>query len=108
MLGAHWSIPEVFACALAIRAVMFGLESYEKRDILAVSYQSLSKEVTSSTLSRSTFFWLVSLFRNGYQNNLTLDDLDPLDPELQTEGLQKIFVEAWGKGKILEGNVAFN
>ncbi|KAF9876316.1 ABC transporter [Colletotrichum karsti] len=97
MLGSNQTIPAVFTCALALRAVMILLESTEKRHILVPQHKGYSKEVTSGTFNRSVFFWLTSLFVNGYRNILKLDDLYPLDPKLASEPLYEKLAEAWDK-----------
>ncbi|KAK1689141.1 ABC transporter [Colletotrichum godetiae] len=95
MLGSHQTIPAVFTCTLAVRAVMILLESTEKRRILVSQHKGYSKEVTSGTFNRSVFFWLTSLFINGYRNILRLDDLYPLDPKLASEPLYRKLADAW-------------
>ncbi|KAK1450990.1 ABC transporter [Colletotrichum cuscutae] len=95
MLGPHQTIPAIFTCTLAVRAVMILLESTEKRRILVPEHKGYSKEVTSGTFNRSVFFWLMSLFINGYRNILQLDDLYPLDPKLASEPLYRRLAGAW-------------
>ncbi|KAI8257462.1 ABC transporter [Colletotrichum sp. SAR 10_77] len=95
MLGPNQTIPAIFTCTLALRAVMILLESTEKRRILVPQHKGYSKEVTSGTFNRSVFFWLTSLFINGYRNILKLEDLYPLDPKLASEPLYKKLAHAW-------------
>ncbi|EQB44229.1 ABC transporter [Colletotrichum gloeosporioides Cg-14] len=95
MLGPNQTIPAIFTCTLALRAVMILLESTEKRRILVPQHKGYSKEVTSGTFNRSVFFWLTSLFTNGYRNILKLEDLYPLDPKLASEPLYKKLADAW-------------
>ncbi|GKT57765.1 ABC multidrug transporter [Colletotrichum tofieldiae] len=97
MLGSHRIIPAVFTCTLALRAVMILLESTEKRRILVPQHKGYSKEVTSGTFNRSVFFWLTSLFVNGYRHILRLDDLYPLDPKLASGPLYRKLADAWDK-----------
>ncbi|KAF5511663.1 ABC transporter atnG [Colletotrichum siamense] len=97
MLGPNQTIPAIFTCTLALRAVMILLESTEKRRILVPQHKGYSKEVTSGTFNRSVFFWLTSLFINGYRNILKLEDLYPLDPKLASEPLYKKLADAWGQ-----------
>ncbi|WDK08975.1 ABC transporter [Colletotrichum graminicola] len=78
-------------------AVMVLLESTEKRRILVPRHKGYSKEVTSGTFSRSVFFWLTSLFVNGYRNILRLDDLYPLDPKLASGPIYRKLADAWDK-----------
>ncbi|KAI9845011.1 MAG: hypothetical protein M1837_005155 [Sclerophora amabilis] len=73
------------------------LESTEKRSILVPPYKEYPKEATSGTLSRSVFFWLSSLFVNGYKHVLSLGDLFPLDKKLYSERLQNDMQLAWDK-----------
>ncbi|KAF6819357.1 ABC multidrug transporter [Colletotrichum sojae] len=95
MLAPDRTIPAVFTCALALRAAMIVIESTEKRRILVPEHKGYSREVTSGTFNRSVFFWLTSLFVNGYRNILKLDDLYPLDPKLASEPLYGKLAEAW-------------
>ncbi|KAJ0342874.1 hypothetical protein COL922a_000698 [Colletotrichum nupharicola] len=95
MLGPNQTIPAIFTCTLALKAVMILLESTEKRRILVPQHKGYSKEVTSGTFNRSVFFWLTSLFINGYRNILKLEDLYPLDPKLASEPLYKKLADAW-------------
>ncbi|KAF6834099.1 ABC multidrug transporter [Colletotrichum musicola] len=95
MLAPDRTIPAVLTCALALRAAMIVIESTEKRRILVPEHKGYSREVTSGTFNRSVFFWLTSLFINGYRNILKLDDLYPLDPKLASEPLCRKLAEAW-------------
>ncbi|TDZ58384.1 ABC transporter atnG [Colletotrichum trifolii] len=97
MLGRNQTIPAIFTCTLAVRAIMILLESTEKRRILVPHLKGYSKEVTSGTFNRSVFFWLSSLFINGYRNILKLDDLYPLDPKLASQPLYEKLAAAWDK-----------
>ncbi|KAL0941776.1 ABC multidrug transporter [Colletotrichum truncatum] len=97
MLGPNQAIPAVFTCTLALRALMIIFESAEKRRILVPQHKGYSKEVTSGTFNRSVFFWLTSLFIDGYKNILKLDDLYPLDPKLASEPLYRKLADAWSQ-----------
>ena len=92
-------IPILFICTVVIRCVLIILESTEKRSIMLPPYSSYPKEAISGSFSRGVFFWLTSLFLNGYKNILFLDDLYPLDEKLRTKGLQANFKEVWDGGK---------
>ena len=99
MMDVGRTIPAVFTCTLALRAAMCILESCVKRSILQQPYQRLSKETTSGTVSRSVFFWLMPLFRQGYKKILSLNDLDTLDEKLISEPLGEKLAKAWAEGK---------
>lgn len=85
---------------MAVKIVMYILESTEKRSILIsdLDMDDLAKETTSSTLSRVSFFWLMSLFLKGYNHILKLEDLYALDPALHSKALHAPLSEAWAKG----------
>lgn len=98
MLSEHRAIPIVFTCTMVLRCVLVILESTEKRNILIQPYKEYPKESTSGTFNRSVFYWLSSLFINGYKNVLSLGDLFPLDKNLYSEKLQSEFQSAWDSG----------
>ena len=84
--------------SLALKLGVLVLEAIGKRKILLAPYQDLSHEATSSIYSRSCFWWLNPMFRVGYKKNLELEDLDELDPDLQSSTLFKLYAESWAKG----------
>ena len=92
------AVPAVFTCAIALRFVLLLVESAGKRRILVPEYRAYAKAATASTLSRSTFFWLNPLFLLGYKRNIGLDDLDPLDPKLDSAPLYRAYQSAWDIG----------
>ncbi|KND92186.1 Multidrug resistance-associated protein 1 [Tolypocladium ophioglossoides CBS 100239] len=96
MLGSYRLIPVLYICSLVMKAVALFLESWEKRDIL-ISGKNYSFETTSGTLSRSVFWWLMPIFREGFKRNLTLDDMYPLDDKLRAEPVLDILEKAWEK-----------
>ncbi|KLU87011.1 hypothetical protein MAPG_06017, partial [Magnaporthiopsis poae ATCC 64411] len=93
--GVASSIPALFVTSAALRTLLFALESYEKRSILLPRFQGLNREVTSGTLSRVLFSWLVPLMRLGYGRNLGLDDLDTLEAKMEAEKLGKSLEDRW-------------
>lgn len=97
--GAVSSIPAIFVASIALRALLFALESYEKRSILLSRFQGLNREVTSGTFSRVLFSWLMPLMRLGYGRNLGLDDLDTLETKMEAERLGKSLEERWSNGR---------
>lgn len=101
MTSSRRSIPVTFTCTMALRFIMLVIESIEKRGILLPKYKWASRGMTSSTLSRSCFFWLTPLFMTGYKRNLTLEDLDPLDPQLESEPLYKALSTKWDSSMYL-------
>jgi ATP-binding cassette, subfamily C (CFTR/MRP), member 1 len=98
MLSADHTIPALFVSTVVLRLLMAALESVEKQSILTHEHATSSKEATSSTVNRSVFFWLTSLFANGYKKVLKLEDLYPLDDDLRSQPLGERLAEAWDKG----------
>lgn len=98
LLGQERVIAIIFTCTVALRVMMIVLESTEKRSILTAPYRAYPQEATSGAFSRSIFFWLSSLFYNGYTKVLTLKDLFPLDTDLYSEGLHSKMETAWNQG----------
>ncbi|KAK1579629.1 ABC transporter [Colletotrichum navitas] len=80
---------------LALRFLILIQESVGKRRLLLPEYRAYARSTTAGTLSRSTFFWLKSLFVRGYKKNLHLQDLDPLEPGLESEPLYRAYRHAW-------------
>ncbi|KAK2038982.1 ABC transporter [Colletotrichum somersetense] len=89
------AIPALFTVSLALRFLILVQESVGKRRLLLPEYRAYARSTTAGTLSRSTFFWLKSLFIRGYKKNLHLQDLDPLEPGLESEPLYRAYRHAW-------------
>ena len=100
-----WLLPSNSAAAaaltvsLAIKVLLVGLETTEKRKWLAVPEKGISLESTSGPFSRGFFVWLNSLLRSGYSSFLTPDAL-PINHEgLKSAALAERFQYAWDNGK---------
>jgi ATP-binding cassette, subfamily C (CFTR/MRP), member 1 len=102
MISSDTTLPIVMTCSQALKVLMLVLESVEKRGLIKDGLV-YSFEATSSTLSRSVFFWLVPLFKMGFRKTIALDDLYPLDERLKGAPLYNTFVEAWAKGMCSRG-----
>lgn len=101
LIGLDRTIPVIFTCSIALKSVMILLESTEKRTILKLQYKQYPLEATSGVFSRSIFWWLSSLFIQGYRNVLFLGDLFQLDRELYSESLYERLQFAWANGMYL-------
>ncbi len=101
LIGLDRTIPIIFTSSIALKAVMILLESTEKRTILKPHYKGYPLEATSGVFSRSIFWWLSSLFLQGYRKVLYLGDLFPLDRELYSESLYERLQFAWANGMYL-------
>ena len=98
MVESTPAVPALFTIALILRFILLLVESVGKRRFLIAEYRGWAKETTASTLSRGTFFWLNTLFVRGYKNNLALEDLDSLNPKLDSATLHRAYQEAWDQG----------
>jgi len=98
LIGGRHAVSVLFTTTVALRAVMLLLETVGKRRILVTRHKNHTREATSSPLSRTVFFWLTSLFLKGYKKILVLDDLYPLETDLQSKTLHKTLTNAWEMG----------
>ena len=95
------TIPILFTVSIALKSVMIVLESAEKRPILTPQFKAYPLEATSGVFSRSVFWWLSSLFLQGYRNVLSLGDLFPLDRGLYSDSLYERLQLAWTQSRYL-------
>lgn len=82
----------VFTAAVAVKSVLLVLEACEKTSLPTA-------ESRSSIYSRVFFWWLNPLFLRGYQNTLSLRDLDKLEDPLASERMSEQMQVAWEKCK---------
>ncbi|KAL2858516.1 hypothetical protein BJY01DRAFT_530 [Aspergillus pseudoustus] len=97
MLGLNRIIPVVFTCSLILKCAMTILESKEKRKILLYDAKEVAKVSTSGPFNHSVFYWLTSLFLQGYKKTLSLQDLFPLSSNLKSEKLEVNLRTAWDR-----------
>ncbi|CAK43810.1 hypothetical protein CBS115989_4952 [Aspergillus niger] len=88
---------KIFTVAVSIEAAMFVLESRQKTCWLAKDTKGCGPEETSGLYSLSTFTWLNQLFWAGYKKVLGLDDLLPLDKEMDVRRLHARFMKHAGE-----------
>ncbi|PSR78566.1 hypothetical protein BD289DRAFT_118215 [Coniella lustricola] len=72
-------IVRLSTAALAVKAVLTILESWQKTSSANRDDKTHSPEETAGLLGLGAFFWLNRLFLVGYKQVLTLEDLFPLD-----------------------------
>ncbi|KAJ5091867.1 hypothetical protein NUU61_006737 [Penicillium alfredii] len=100
----HANIATVTTVALAVKVLVLILEAIEKRHILRLDYADYPPEATAGFYNRALFFWLNPLFKTGYSNILTVEDLAVLDKQLSSERLLAKFEEQWSKVKTKSSN----
>jgi len=87
----------VYSSSVGVKVLTIITESMEKRGILFDSFKHPSPEVTSGIYGISTFSWLYSLLQLGFRTNLHMDDLYPLDDDMQTSVLLKRSSHTWAQ-----------
>ena len=97
--GFNEVIAIVTTVAVGAKLLLVVLEAIEKRHILKTEYAGYPPEATASFYNRSLFWWLNPLFKNGFSNILSVEDLFVLDKDLSSERLLAMFEERWSKGK---------
>jgi ATP-binding cassette, subfamily C (CFTR/MRP), member 1 len=85
----------VASSVLAVKFLVLISEATEKRRILSTLYADPSPEATSGLYSRGLFWWLNSLFRLGFRNIVSEDDLFAVDRDLQSKALGIRFDRHW-------------
>ncbi len=96
----------VMTTVFVVKFLILGLESMEKRSILAPEYQNYPPEATTGMFGQSVFWWLNSLFLQGSRKILFLDDLCPLDRQLYSERLHQQIQSAWATGLCIHSSHA--
>jgi hypothetical protein len=85
----------VFTAGVVLKAVIFLFEMSEKRSRLIGSYKNTPVEATSGVMSRSVFWWLTPLFRKGFKNILSFEDLFPIDERMNSSYTETEIVKHW-------------
>ena len=86
-----------FTSAISIKLLILVLEAFEKRGILLAEYSHYPPESTSGIYSRSFFWWLNPLLRDGFRKVLTNEDLYPIDLDMRSERVQHALKREWTK-----------
>ncbi|WZH49537.1 P-loop containing nucleoside triphosphate hydrolase protein [Fusarium acuminatum] len=81
----------------ALKAVMVCVESRQKTKWLDWDMKHHSPEETSGIYNLGVFFWLHTLFMQGYRVVLTLNGLYPLDKTLTAESIDERLVDGLHK-----------
>ncbi|KAJ6102982.1 hypothetical protein N7486_005409 [Penicillium sp. IBT 16267x] len=97
-------IATVTSIAVGAKLLVVIMEAVEKRSILKSEFQGYPPEATAGFYSQAVFYWLNPLFKVGFSNNISVEDLFVLDKELSSERLLAIFEEQWSKVKTKSPN----
>lgn len=88
-----------FTASVGTKLGLFVIESIEKRRHAIDREKKLSPEETGGIFNRALFGWLNPLMRAGFGKILSVDDLYPLNEELEATRLQAKFLIEWEKGE---------
>ncbi|KAF2475450.1 canalicular multispecific organic anion transporter 1 [Lindgomyces ingoldianus] len=89
------SISVVFTTRVGIKVFLAIFEAKGKRSILLPEYAETPLEATSGIYSRAFFWWQIGLFRQGFSNTLSVDNLFQLDKHLRSGFLLQVIQSAW-------------
>lgn len=94
-------VATVFATRLAVKLFLAVAECKDKRRHLLPEYANCPPEATSGIYKRASFWWLNELFKKGYSNALTVDDLFHLDKYLRADYMHNVLGSAWARCKYI-------
>ncbi|KAF7954900.1 uncharacterized protein EAE97_000159 [Botrytis byssoidea] len=81
---------------LGVKFLHLILEAKGKKKILFPRYDYLSPETTSGLFARSLFWWLIPLFRLGFEGVVRDEDLFVADEELLSDACEDRLRKYWG------------
>ncbi|KAF2030893.1 hypothetical protein EK21DRAFT_64674 [Setomelanomma holmii] len=91
------TISTVFTSRVGIKLILAIIEARPKRHLRLAEFSDCPPEVTSGPYKRALFWWLNALFKKGYAESLTVDDLFGLDKHLQSDYLHHLLGSAWDR-----------
>ncbi|PWY72279.1 putative multidrug resistance-associated protein [Aspergillus heteromorphus CBS 117.55] len=100
-LRSLWLIPDTDICRglwtaiYILTVVALFLESMKKLKILRSLYQDVTKEQVIGFWGRSFFIWVTPLFRAGFSDILSVEDLPETDKALQGDIARQRLENAW-------------
>lgn len=95
MRGDNLALNGVASATIAVKLAILFFEAVEKTNLLLPAFTNLSPEATSGLYSRSMFWWLLPLFRRGFSNAVTENDLFVSDNALESTSLHEHFQRRW-------------
>lgn len=92
----------IITFGIGCKLVAFVLELAEKRHVLLPPWNKLNREVTSSIINHSFFWWLNELLLRGFSATLSADNLYEIETSMKSENLSskmKSKRRAWGSAR---------
>ncbi|KAE8421986.1 hypothetical protein BDV36DRAFT_291799 [Aspergillus pseudocaelatus] len=105
-LNHQSNMATVLTAIVGIKAILLCLESRSKAAYLQPPYSKLPPESTSGIINLSLFWWLNALFRMGYRQLITTEDLFDIDPSLKADVIGREMQDAWNIRAKPEGQMA--
>ena len=93
-------ISVLFTTRVGVKLFLAIFEARGKRSLLLPEYADYPREATSGVYNRALFWWQHELFKKGFSNVLSVDDLYHLDKHLRSDYLHSIIRSAWEKGTL--------
>ncbi|ODA76640.1 hypothetical protein RJ55_07911 [Drechmeria coniospora] len=85
------SLATILTADCVIKLVSFALEARGKASSFLASQAEKSVEQRAGPISRTFFFWLISMFKTGYSRSFSVADMGPIDEVLYSEKLSAMF-----------------
>jgi hypothetical protein len=101
-------ISVLFTTRVGVKLFLAIFEARGKHSILLPEFANSPPEASSGVYSRALFWWQNALFRQGFSNSLSVDDLFHLDKHLRADYLQQRIQSAWRKGEVTESQSCSN
>jgi hypothetical protein len=93
------TISTVFTSRVGVKLILAIIEARPKQRLLLAEFANCPPEATSGPYKRALFWWLNALFKKGYSESLSVDDLFHLDKHLQSDYLHHLLGSAWHRRK---------
>jgi hypothetical protein len=85
---------------MSLKLVFLVLENLSKKKYFKIQDSELSPEETIGIIEKAFFWWINSLLLTGRKKILTIKDLYPLDPGIESKRLQEDIMNRWPKRKV--------
>ncbi|KAF2276608.1 uncharacterized protein EI97DRAFT_377023 [Westerdykella ornata] len=90
-------ISVLFTTRVGVKLFLAIFEARGKSHLLLPEFADAPPEAISGIYSRALFWWQNQLFRHGFSNTLSVDDLFQLDKHLRADYLQQRIESGWRK-----------
>ncbi len=98
LLNNNSVVAAVFSITFALNVALLTVESLQKWKHSTLYPSNVSPEDYQGVFGRTFFTWLNPLFMEGYQRDLTMDDLCVVDNELKGETFYARLLRHWNTG----------